>query len=56
MKVFELKELSMKFERHMVSEIVDFEVLISVFRNLSVHKICLDTSKLGQEGVLFICL
>ena len=28
MKVFELKELSMKFERHMISEIVDFEVLM----------------------------
>ncbi|KAI4966438.1 hypothetical protein ZWY2020_040843 [Hordeum vulgare] len=27
MKVFELKELSMKFERHMISEIIDFEVL-----------------------------
>lgn len=28
MKVYELKELSMKFERHMISEIVDFEVLL----------------------------
>jgi hypothetical protein len=25
-KVYELKELSMKFERHMISEIVDFQV------------------------------
>jgi hypothetical protein len=29
-KVYELKELSMKFERHMISEIINFQVLLLV--------------------------
>ena len=29
-KVYELRELSLKFERHLVSEIIDFEVFLNV--------------------------
>ncbi|KAM0907651.1 hypothetical protein ACQ4PT_015964 [Festuca glaucescens] len=42
MKVFELKELSMKFERHMISEIVDFEVLGDDYSKLAF--LCADRS------------
>ncbi|KAM0909238.1 hypothetical protein ACQ4PT_014950 [Festuca glaucescens] len=42
MKVFELKELSMKFERHMISEIVDFEVLGDDYAKLAF--LCADRS------------
>ncbi|KAF7093138.1 hypothetical protein CFC21_095569, partial [Triticum aestivum] len=42
MKVFELKELSMKFERHMISEIIDFEVLGDDYSKLAF--LCADRS------------
>lgn len=42
MKVYELKELSMKFERHMISEIVDFEVLGDDYSKLAF--LCADRS------------
>jgi ribosome biogenesis protein ENP2 len=41
-KVYELKELSMKFERHMISEIVDFQVLGDDYSKLAF--LCADRS------------
>jgi ribosome biogenesis protein ENP2 len=36
-KVFELKELSEKFERHLISEIINFEVPLSKILNYFCH-------------------
>uniref|UniRef100_A0A0A9DQ62 Nucleolar protein 10-like N-terminal domain-containing protein n=1 Tax=Arundo donax TaxID=35708 RepID=A0A0A9DQ62_ARUDO len=41
-KVYELKELSMKFERHMVSEIVNFQILGDDYSKLAF--LCADRS------------
>ncbi|PWZ08122.1 Nucleolar protein 10 [Zea mays] len=41
-KVYELKELSMKFERHMISEIVDFQILGDDYSKLAF--LCADRS------------
>lgn len=34
-KVYELRELSLKFERHLDSEIIDFQVSLSLFHFIS---------------------
>lgn len=48
-KVYELRELSMKFERHLISEIVNFQVLNS-------HRCKLIVSSLVLLWELLICL
>lgn len=52
MKVYELRELSLKFERHLVSEIVNFQVIY----RFAIHKFMLMELSVNRLNAYFLLL